>query len=173
MRSCFVYKSENAEKRLYFKFVDNADNINGQIFRQEKYSTLIVLFILQNKLKGVFAMDKFDDVLQKAKDMAETAYKKTGDAIDIGKQRVEIASLNGKISNLYEQLGRKAIEDLKETENEDVCLIINNIKSLEDKVEELKTNILNTKGKVVCPNCKKELDINTKFCSYCGAKVNE
>ena len=45
---------------------------------------------------------KFDNILSKAKDVFEVAYRKADDAISVKKQKFDIASLENKMSKDFE-----------------------------------------------------------------------
>ena len=51
-------------------------------------------------------MDNFEEALNKAKEVATAAFKKTEEVINIQKQKIDIATLNNKLNNAYAELGR-------------------------------------------------------------------
>lgn len=114
-------------------------------------------------------MDNFEAALNKAKEVATAAYKKTEEVISVQKQKIEIATLNNKLNNAFSELGRAVY--LKEgidlsAEQE----IVDNINSINAEIKALREEIRKTKCKDVCENCGKEIEKDTAFCSHCGAK---
>ena len=114
-------------------------------------------------------MDNFEEALNKAKEVATVAFKKTEEVINIQKQKIDIATLNNKLNNAYAELGRAIY--LKEgwdlsSEQETV----DKIDSLNAQIKAIKEEIRKTKCKDVCESCGKEIEKDAAFCSQCGAK---
>ncbi len=89
-------------------------------------------------------MDFLDDAVAKAKDIFDVAYKKTGEAVNTGKLKLEIATLENKMSKDFEALGRiyfdsiEAAEDLDfKTANLKAAVIEkqNKIKAIKEELE--------------------------------------
>ena len=74
-------------------------------------------------------MDFFENAMNKAKDVFDVACKKTGEVIETGKQKLDIATLENKISKDFEALGRIYFELIKESDD------------LEFKIANLKASI--------------------------------
>lgn len=93
---------------------------------------------------------KFDNILSKAKDVFETAYKRADDAISVQKQKFDIAGLENKLSKDYEALGRLCYEEMKKgafNDNKEFAEIADNIKLKKSQIEEIKKEINKTKTK--------------------------
>ncbi len=90
-------------------------------------------------------MDFFENAVSKAKDVFDVACKKTGEAVNLGKQKLDIAALENKIAKDYERLGRIYFEQIKETDdlNEAVAKIKNAILEKQANIEKIKEEMGN------------------------------
>ena len=88
-------------------------------------------------------MDFFENVVSKAKDVFDVAYKKTEEVVNTGKVKLEIATLENKLAKDFERLGRIYFEQIKEAD----CDI---------EVHSLKSAIYEKQEKIA--NLKEELD---------------
>ena len=92
----------------------------------------------------------------------------------------EVRQLNGKVNeaqkqirNLYSEMGKKLYEHYKE---EALVGFEAEIHAISDKfvrIEELKEQIRQVKGVVLCPCCHMEVSAAERFCSNCGNKMPE
>ena len=115
----------------------------------------------------------FDDFMDKAKSVADTATRKTGDVVDMGKLRYEIKQTQWDIEKTYAKLGAIVYESKKSSENYDevIDLAVSEIDSLCGKPQELEIRLRTYKKVVKCQNCGKENDQNFLFCSRCGSNL--
>jgi hypothetical protein len=115
-------------------------------------------------------VDKFDETVQKAKDVFESAVKKTEEFVFIGKQKISITALENKLSKAYIQLGKLQFNALKDCEIEDakVSSAISEIKRIKSEIQLLLTEVEKVNGKKVCPNCKNKAPGGSGFCNKCG-----
>ncbi len=84
-----------------------------------------------------------DNVFSKAKEVFETAYKKTGSVVAAGKHKLDINSLESKLSKDYEALGRlyfDAVSDGKEQSLKDAEGLIAEIGKKKTQIEEMRKN---------------------------------
>ena len=107
-------------------------------------------------------MDMFENLLDKAKDAFDVALKATGEAVDTGKQKFNVVSLETKISKDYKALGELCY---KKHKGEDIDFEKIN------EINEIKQAIKNAKAKRICAACGAAIEEDTIFCSYCGAKL--
>lgn len=92
----------------------------------------------------------------------------------------EVRQLNGKVNeaqkqirSLYSEMGKKLYEQYKE---EALVGFEAEIHAISDKfvrIEELKEQIRQVKGVVLCPCCNMEVSATERFCSNCGNKMPE
>lgn len=118
-------------------------------------------------------MDFFDDAINKVKEVADVAYKKTNEIVNTGKQKFDIASLQNKRSKDFEKLGEIYYNSIKDTEIEDfdVKNLVAEINDKNAKIIELNKQINSAKHKRICPVCSAVINENAVFCSVCGAKL--
>lgn len=118
--------------------------------------------------------DFLDNAMDKAKAVAETAYKKTGDFVSKEKQKLDIAVMENKLGKLYETLGKLYFATASDTELED-GEIKDNIELIKEKLEKInaaKTTLAESENKKICPTCGKAISKSAVFCSFCGEKID-
>lgn len=118
----------------------------------------------------------FDNVIVKAKEVFEIAYKKTGDVVASGKQKYDISVLENKLSKNYEALGRltyKAIKNGRAVDLEATDALSGKIKARVARIEELKGEIMAVKNQKRCPVCGTAVDAEAVFCPACGANTEK
>lgn len=118
-------------------------------------------------------MDFLNDAVSKAKEALEIACKKTGEVVNTQKQKLDVVSLENKCNKLYASLGKIYFDEIKDNQDlpEDVMSLVNQIKELNSKIDELKTDINAAKKLKVCPNCNANIDESDIFCPNCGTKT--
>ncbi len=118
-------------------------------------------------------MDFLDDVLAKAKDVFDIAKNKTEEAVAIGKQKYDIASMENRLNKSYSALGRVCFETYKNEENisDEIKALINEIESEMEAIEKAKIEINKIKSNRFCPTCSAPVAENAAFCSACGEKL--
>lgn len=118
-------------------------------------------------------MDFFDNAISKAKEAMDIAYKKTNEVVNTQKQKFDVASIESKRSKDFEKLGKLYFEMIKDTEIEDeqIKKLVDDIAYKNEKIDELKKEINNTKNKKLCPVCSASIDKASVYCSNCGARL--
>ena len=118
-------------------------------------------------------MSFLDDAINKTKEVFDVACKMTEDAVNTGKQKLDIAGLENKLSKDYEKLGVLYYDILKDSEEvEGEALELKNaIAEKLEKIEKIKKELNDAKNKRVCPTCGVTIDKGAVFCSSCGAKL--
>lgn len=117
-----------------------------------------------------------DNILVKAKEVFETAYKKADDVVSAQKQKFDISSLESKRSKDFEALGRLCFEALSKNEMPDTNQTGPLVAAITEKtaqIEEMKKDVLKAKNKKLCPECGAALGKNSLYCSVCGIKIKE
>ncbi len=118
-------------------------------------------------------MATFEDFLNKAKDAAEVAGKKTNEFIDATKLKMEISRTEKELAATFEGLGRlvydaqKGAEDVSELM--DAC--VSHIEELNGQVTLLQDKLATMKNAVRCPACGAYNDQDALFCKSCGEKI--
>lgn len=119
-------------------------------------------------------MGFFDKLGKKASAAYDATAEKTGKLAKEAKFRMKINENKSDINDLYKEIGRKVYEkhireeniDIK-TELEEECTKID---VLSAEIETCLKSILELKDKRQCEKCHAEIDLNSDFCSKCGAK---
>ena len=80
----------------------------------------------------------------------------------------------GKISDLYEEIGKKVYEKHVREENinieEELQEECSRIDNLSKEIEQARMEILSLNKKRQCPKCNAEIEKEAKFCPECGKK---
>lgn len=115
----------------------------------------------------------FEDILNKAKDAAQAAGKKTGDFIDITKMKMEISKLEKEMGTTYEGLGRLTYDAKKGGEESadlmDSC--VEHIDELTGQVQKLREKVAEAQNAVRCSACGTLNDQDAHFCKKCGGEL--
>lgn len=116
-------------------------------------------------------MGFFDELGSTISRASSKAAKKT-------KEAAERARLNGELQmeienqkKLYEELGRLYMETHPEGVDLDFVELANKIHASSFHQNELREQIQDLRGVVVCPNCGAESKEGTAFCSHCGSPL--
>ncbi len=122
-------------------------------------------------------MEFFDKLGKKASEAYKVTADKTGKIAKETKIKFKIGDLKSKISELYEEIGKKVYEKHVREEDinikEDLEEQCTKIDVLSDEIEELLKQSLELRDRKQCPNCYTELDKDEKFCHNCGKKQDD
>lgn len=118
-------------------------------------------------------MEFFDTAVNKVKDVFGVAYKKTEEVVTTQKQKIDIASMENKLSKEYEKLGKLYYDNIK---NENIVEgelkdIVDVISAKITEIDAAKAELAKSKSKRLCPVCSEPIDISSNFCNHCGAKL--
>ena len=122
-------------------------------------------------------MGFFDNLGKKASAAYDATAEKTGKIAKEAKLKMKINENKSDINDIYKEIGRKVYEkhvreeniDIK-TELEEECTKID---VLSAEIETCLKSILELKEKKQCEKCHAEIDLDSTFCSKCGAKQPE
>ena len=91
------------------------------------------------------------------------------------KLKLKMTDNKNKISNLYEEIGRKVYEKHIREENinikEELQEECKKIDELAKEIENARIEIMKLNNKKQCPNCFAEIEKDAAFCSKCGEKI--
>ena len=116
----------------------------------------------------------FDNIASKAKETLEDVYKKAETVVNVQKQKIDVYSLEAKLSKSYEILGKLCYDAIRNDEPfdaESVKPVTEDIAEKLQLIEETKEAILKNKNKKLCTKCGMQIEKNAVFCSKCGAKL--
>lgn len=113
-------------------------------------------------------MGFFNDLGKKTSEATNKITKET-------KLKLKINENKNKITDLYEEIGKKVYEKHTREENisikEDLEEECSKIDELSKEIEEARKEILKLNNKKQCSNCYAEIEKDAVFCSKCGQKV--
>lgn len=118
-------------------------------------------------------MSFLDDMSKKITDAGRATAQKGKEVADIAKLRSQISEEQKKIREIYEQIGKRYVEELGDAPAESFAEDVDAVKLSQDKIEECRKKIAEIKGVVKCPKCGAEAPNGSAFCSACGAKMPE
>lgn len=103
---------------------------------------------------------------------AEATWKKSGELVTLTKLKVDIASLESQISEVYEEIGERIYKRYENGKLKDDSLdrCFKKIKKLKKEIEELKGQATTIKNKKLCKLCGTEILDDSKYCPECGIK---
>lgn len=115
-------------------------------------------------------MATFEEILNKAREMAGTATEKASELVDKTKIKMEIAQLEKKLAATYEGIGRLVYE--AETTDEDITDLktaaFETIAELEAAIVALQEKLYGYEGAVRCKACGIANEGDAVFCKKCG-----
>ena len=118
-------------------------------------------------------MDIFNEFLDKAKVALDVAVKATEDAVDTGKQKLNIAALESKLNKDYKTLGEKfyAFKVTGKIDDELIDELIDSISDKKAKISAIREEMKKAKADRICPNCGAAIEKDIIFCPICGQKL--
>ena len=120
-------------------------------------------------------MGTFEDVLYKAKVVAESAGKKTGELVDQVRLKVDLTAAEKELAAAYEELGRAVYAAHKR--GEDVAAPIgestSRVEELTEKAAAIRRQI-DEYGKVArCSGCGATNTEDALYCKQCGKRLEK
>lgn len=119
-------------------------------------------------------MSYLDDVISKTRSMAEVMGKKSAEAIEISKRKIELIDCKNKLDKAYAVLGKLEYESLygKVLDEEAVSKAVEDIDQHATKMKKLEEELNQLQNTKICPACGSEVKHNSIYCSQCGASIN-
>lgn len=120
-------------------------------------------------------MNDFNAILSKMKNLANAAGKKAEEVAEASKLKLQMVSLNGKISRAYEELGSMVYHAAKKNEpvGEEMDAVMEKIDGLLEELQGLESKVGELKKSQICPNCGAQCPSDAHFCSRCGMILQE
>ena len=119
-------------------------------------------------------MTSFDDVVSKAKTVADAAGKKTSELIETAKLKLEVVDLEKEIRTTLEGLGR-LVYDSKKSGQDVGTLVDESAANLDDQHERLRALIEKIdalRGQLRCARCGVNNPQDADYCKKCGAPLD-
>lgn len=114
-----------------------------------------------------------DDLMEKAREFADAAGKKTGELYELSKYKYECIRLSNELKKLYEKLGSTVYKQVKTggSDNEEIDVITAEIDDRRLRIAEIKDIMAEMTNKKICKNCGTANPKDSVFCAQCGAKL--
>lgn len=119
-------------------------------------------------------MAALDDLMHKAKELADTVGKATGELVDDSRLKLQELKLSSELKDAYERLGSVTYDAMKNgTENKAlVDLVVSEIDGILQSLETLKaTKSVPETGEKYCPQCGTTNGSDSVYCTRCGAPL--
>lgn len=119
-------------------------------------------------------MAALDDLVSKAKELADTVGKATGELVDESRLKLQELKLSSELKDAYERLGSVAYDSLKNGADNKalVDLVVSEIDSILQSLEALRA--VRTTPETVekyCPQCGTTNGGDAVYCTRCGAPL--
>lgn len=123
----------------------------------------------------MMATINLDDLMEKAKEFADAAGKKTGELYELSKYKYECIRLSNELKKLYEKLGSTVYKQVKTggSDNEEIDVITAEIDDRRLRIAEIKDIMAEMTNKKICKNCGTANPKDSVFCAQCGAKLEQ
>ena len=118
-------------------------------------------------------MANINEFINTAKELADLAGKKAGEAVEVSKLKINNVKINGELQKTYEKLGAFVYKYKKNGEVNDE-LIDMCVKEIDDLLSALEANeqkINETRHKIKCADCGAINDLQASYCAKCGAQL--
>lgn len=120
-------------------------------------------------------MASFEEVLYKAKEMAEAAGKKTADFVEVTRLKMNAAEIEKDIAATFEGLGRLIYDGRKDEQDVssmvDECIL--KVDELQARLDEVRNKIYEYQKVVRCQKCGTVNTDDSAYCKRCGARIGE
>jgi hypothetical protein len=115
----------------------------------------------------------FDDISSKVKAFSKTTIEEVQKLNEIRQLKGKINDNKKQIRQLYLEIGQKVYEQYKEDALNGYEKEIETITEKLTQIDELKHQVRDVRGVVLCPCCHTEVPATEKYCSNCGIKMPE
>ncbi|MGN0334781.1 MAG: zinc ribbon domain-containing protein [Lachnospiraceae bacterium] len=112
-----------------------------------------------------------DDLGRTLTQVGQATAQKTKEVADMAKINAKILDSQNKVDKVYEEIGRKYVEEHAADPEEALRGLVQSALRLEDQIREYRNQLNEIKGVAKCPNCGAECDINASYCSSCGGPM--
>ena len=113
----------------------------------------------------------FDDMVGKMTNFGQDVAKKGKNISDTAKLSSELRNLENEKNNCLMQLGQIFYLQYSDVMDAQSRTIKERIDDIALKTEQIQQQIQQLRGVVRCPNCQREVSVNSAFCNFCGTKI--
>ena len=118
-------------------------------------------------------MITFEDIYNKARDVADIVGEKTGDFVSMTKLKMALADNKREMAATMEGLGR-LVYDAKKSDADVTAMMdeaIAHADELEAQRAELEKKLYGYQNAAICPQCGAVNDKDAKFCQQCAQEL--
>lgn len=116
-------------------------------------------------------MSFLDNLSKSITDASQATIKKGKDIADGAKLNSQVSDYEKQIDEIYKQIGKKYVEQFAESPADGFKDMIDEIASLKDSMESLRSQIDTLKGLARCQSCGTQVPAESMFCPSCGTKI--
>ncbi len=119
-------------------------------------------------------MEWYNTLKGTVKKTAGKAYEKSSQIVEVTKINFKISEAEANVEKNFSEIGRKVYGMYKDGEsvNEDIKTVCELIDNKFFEIETLKNQIEEIKEIKICKSCKSKNNLEAKFCSNCGEKMD-
>ena len=120
-------------------------------------------------------MGILDQAVSGAKQVLDTAGRKTGTAVELSRLKLQLMQLRSQVQSTYERIGTLTYEQQKTgTDNYDLIVVcIQEVDELLVEINEINARISEIKDGVVCARCHTVNPAGTAYCKSCGNRLKK
>ena len=120
-------------------------------------------------------MNKIDELLNKAKAVANAAGKKTGEMVEVSKLKLQVVQLNSDVEKVFKRIGELTYSHFRNNTdtNREIEDAMAEIDKMYQEIESLNIKINSAQQMIKCANCGAANSVDAMFCSRCGKSLNE
>ncbi len=127
-------------------------------------------------------MSNLDSIINKTKNLAGVASKKTSELFELSKFKINKMNKSAELQKNYELLGKLIYKEYKSNvlsdesicdnaSSEDIKSAIEQISKIKSDIKDLDDNLVTMKNVKVCPNCGNKNNKKSLYCSLCGNQL--
>lgn len=132
-----------------------------------------MVYTVNKNDEEVMIVTTVEEVLSKAKDLADAAGKKTGELVQLTKLKLEACETEKAISLQFENIGRQVYAARQSGESADEALeeLYAVLEELEQKAADIVDKIEELRRTKHCAACGKYNAVDAVYCQSCGEKL--
>lgn len=113
----------------------------------------------------------FDDMVGKMTNFSQDVAKKGKNISDTARLSSELRNLENERNSCFMQLGQTFYVQYSDMMDAQSREIKNRIDQIALKMEQIHRQIQQLKSVMNCPNCQREISVNSSFCNFCGTRI--
>lgn len=118
-------------------------------------------------------MSIFENAVTKAKQLAGVASRKTGNAVELSRLKLQAVQISSMMQSTYERIGTLIYEQEKTgTDNQEIVAVcIREVDGLLTSLGDVNEKIARYKNGVLCTRCRTTNLAGAVYCQNCGANL--